>query len=136
LKIQRKWREVAVAGMASLTCMFNGEFHPTSTCLARKKRQIIVAVLHPLSTGVNFINILRAAFMLAGPKNTKQHCWLDCLFLALLGSAGAKASQRTLMKLTPGVNFINILLSTLLRADPKRAKRQSRVRVNFTNLLV
>jgi len=31
--------------------------------------------------GVNFINILRAAFTLVGPKSIKWHCWLDCLFL-------------------------------------------------------
>jgi len=70
--------------------MFNGEFHPTSTCLARKKRHIIVAVLHPLSMG-QFHQ--RAAFMLAGPKNTKQHWWLDCLFGAF-GICGSKSFSK------------------------------------------
>jgi len=33
--------------------------------------------------GVNFINILHAAFTLVGPKSAKWHCWLDCLFLCI-----------------------------------------------------
>ncbi len=32
--------------------------------------------------GVNFTNVLRAAFTLVGPKSAKWHCWLDCLFCA------------------------------------------------------
>ncbi len=36
------------------------------------------------------------------------------IFFALLGSACAKAAYRMLMKLTPGVNFINILRAAFL----------------------
>ncbi len=32
--------------------------------------------------GVNFTNVLCAAFTLVGHKSAKQHCWLDCLFCA------------------------------------------------------
>jgi len=38
----------------------------------------------------------------------------------LLGSAGIKAVHRTLMKFSPGVNFINIA-----RMEPKSVKKQS-----------
>jgi len=49
-------------------------------------------------SGVNFINVLRAAFTLLDPKSVKM---IDTLtvFFTLLG---------TLMKLSPGVNFINV----------------------------
>jgi len=51
--------------------------------------------------GVNFTNILCAAFTLVGPKSAKRHCQLGCLF-AHTGSARVKAARRTLMKLSPG----------------------------------
>jgi hypothetical protein len=52
--------------------------------------------------GVNFINILRTAFMLIDPKSIKK---IDNLtdFFTLLGSARLKAVRRTLIKLSPGV---------------------------------
>jgi len=52
--------------------------------------------------GVNFIKVVRAAFMHSDPKSTKKTS-LRCLF-ALLGSVHAKAARRTLMKLTHDVN--------------------------------
>jgi len=39
---------------------------------------------------------------------------------------GPKAAREMLMKLTTGVNFINILCIAFMRADPKSAKIQSR----------
>jgi hypothetical protein len=54
-----------------------------------------------LTTGVNFTNILPAAFALADPKSTKWHWWLDCLFL-LLGSLFVKADRKMLVKFTIG----------------------------------
>jgi len=61
-----------------------------------------------LTTRVNFINVLQAAFTLIDPKSVKK---IDNLpvFFALLGPAQVNTVHRTLMKLTPGVNFINIL---------------------------
>jgi len=53
-------------------------------------------------TGVNFINVLRAAFALADPKSTKKTDNLTDFF-ALLGSACVKAARRMLLKLTPDV---------------------------------
>ncbi len=54
-----------------------------------------------LTAGVNFINVLPAAFRLADPESAKQ---IDNLtvFFALSGSARVKAARRTLMKLNPG----------------------------------
>jgi len=47
------------------------------------------------------------------------------IFFALLGSA--KAALIMLMKLTPGVNFINILPTAFAPADPESAKRYWRL---------
>ncbi len=57
--------------------------------------------------GLNFINVLRAAFMLADLKRAKETVKLSAFFLAVLGSAGVKAAYRTLMKSKPGGNFTN-----------------------------
>jgi len=51
--------------------------------------------------GVDFTNILRAAFASADPKSAKKTVKLS-VFFVLLGSACAKAAHRMLMKLTPG----------------------------------
>ena len=52
------------------------------------------------SLGVNFTNVLRAAFTLTDPKSAKKLLNLT-VFFALLGSTIAKAAHRTLVKLTP-----------------------------------
>ncbi len=54
--------------------------------------------------GVNFINVLRGAFILSDPKSTKKTVKL-LVFFSLLGSARAKAAHRKLMKLTPGPSW-------------------------------
>jgi len=54
-----------------------------------------------ITAGLNFINILRAAFTLADPECIKRQS-LHQYLLALLGSMSAKAARRTLMKLTSG----------------------------------
>ena len=64
-------------------------------------------------TGVNFINILRAAFMLADPKSAKKLLDLT-VFFELLGSARLIAAKRMLTKLTPGVKLIKTLHLQLL----------------------
>ena len=55
--------------------------------------------------GVNFTNILRAAFTGADPKSAIKLLNLT-VFFALLGSARVKAACRTLVKLTPVVDGI------------------------------
>jgi hypothetical protein len=49
----------------------------------------------------------------------------------LLGSTGTKAARRTLMKLTPWVDFTNVLQAALVQADPKRVKNTNDVTVFF-----
>ncbi len=51
--------------------------------------------------GVNFINALCTAFALVAPKSVRIQPSCQYLF-TLLGSTGAKAARRTLVKLTPG----------------------------------
>jgi len=51
--------------------------------------------------GVNFINVLRAAFAHVDPKSVKRYWGFDWI-LTLLGSTHVKAVRRTLMKLSPG----------------------------------
>jgi len=53
-----------------------------------------------LTLGVNFINILRVAFLHADPKSSKNTVKLSAFF-ALLGSDCVKATRPTLMQLTP-----------------------------------
>ena len=55
-----------------------------------------------LAHGVNFTNVLRAAFTRADPKSAKKTVKLSSFF-ALLGSASVKAARRTLVKLNPGI---------------------------------
>ncbi len=45
------------------------------------------------------------------------------VFLMLLGSTRVKAVCRTLMKLTAGLNFINVLSTAFTSVDPKSVKR-------------
>ncbi len=52
--------------------------------------------------GVNFINILRAAFGHVDPKSVKRYWGFDWI-LTLSGSTCVKAVLRMLMKLSPGV---------------------------------
>ena len=56
------------------------------------------------TAGINFTNILRAAFRCADPKSTKKTVKLSSFF-ALLGSAPAKAAHRMWVKLTPRCQF-------------------------------
>jgi len=51
--------------------------------------------------GVNFTNIIRAAFPRADPKSAKNNVKLS-VFFVLLGSAHIKAACKMLMKLTTG----------------------------------
>jgi len=57
-----------------------------------------------LTPGVNFINVLRAAFAHADTRSIKNAVKSSVSF-NLLGSAHIKAARRTLMNLTPGVTL-------------------------------
>jgi len=75
-----------------------------------------------LSPGVDFINVLQAAFMGTDIESAKKDNQVVSLF-ALLRSARVKAARRTLMRLSPGVNFINVSLAAFAPVDPKSVKR-------------
>ena len=74
--------------------------------------------LMKLTHGLNFINVLRTAFALVGPKSISIQSSSQYLF-TLLGSTGIKASSRTLMKLTPEEVSVGTLhlLPLAVRAD-------------------
>jgi len=62
-------------------------------------------------------------------KNLQSICWY---FNALLGSTRLKAGHKMLMKLTPGLNFINVLHTAFTPADPKGVKSYWWLTVFFT----
>ncbi len=58
--------------------------------------------------GVNFINVLRAAFTRADPESAKKTVKLS-VFFALSGSVkSVKAAHRTLVKLTPDIRIMSL----------------------------
>jgi len=60
----------------------------------------MVTMLTNSTPGVNFTNLLRAAFALVDPESVKIQLSHQCLFM-LLESASIKVVRRTLMKLSP-----------------------------------
>jgi hypothetical protein len=60
--------------------------------------------------------------MPVAPKSVIIQSSRQYLF-TLLGSTGTKAACRTLMKWTPGLNLIIILLIAFTHPDPKSVKR-------------
>jgi len=71
--------------------------------------------------GVNYTNIFTRRFYKRSSQKHKSQSSCQYLF-TLLGSACVKAVRRTLMKLSPGVNFNNNLQVAFTCADPKRVK--------------
>ncbi len=55
-------------------------------------------------------------------------------FFSLLGSLCVKAAHKMSMKLTPGVNFINVLCKVFTLIDPKRVKKIDNLNVIFMHL--
>jgi len=88
-------------------------------------------------SGVNFINVLRAAFTLTDPKSVKIHCQCNWIF-TFLGSACIKAVGRTLMKLTPDVCSFAYLLIKMFCCRGKSSKLKNKcnctVRVCVVNI--
>jgi len=61
---------------------------------------LIVTGTQAMTPGVNFINVLCAAFIQADPQSVKIQ--LSCQYLfTLLGSVRIEAAHKMLMKLTP-----------------------------------
>jgi len=59
-------------------------------------------ILHNL--GVNFINVLQAAFAPIDPKNVKRYWLLDCI-LTLLGAMVVKAVHKYVDEFEPSIEF-------------------------------
>ncbi len=55
----------------------------------------------------------------------------DQYLFTLLGSTSVKAVRRTLMKLSPGVHFINILCTAFALVDPKSIKNTVKSSMSF-----
>ncbi len=54
--------------------------------------------------GVNFINVLRAAFAPVDPKSVKRYCQLDWI-LMLLGATGVKVVRKNVGEIEPRPPF-------------------------------
>ncbi len=80
-------------------------------------------MLVKLTRDVNFTNILYTAFILVDPESLKNSVKYHQYLLTLLVSASIKAVSRMLVKLIPGLNFINILRTAFTLVDPKSIKR-------------
>ena len=73
---------------------------------------------HSLRSGVNFINFI-------GTNFSYERCFGSFLLVTygLVPKFCTKKARKMLMKLTSGVNFINILLEAFMLADSKSAKK-------------
>ncbi len=79
-------------------------------------------MLMKLTAGINFENILQAAFYTE--VFSAAFLYLHFSFVIFWWTnIGAKAAHKMLAKLPPGVNFINILRTALTLIDPKSVKR-------------
>ena len=79
---------------------------------------------------------LRAAFKRADLKSAKKTVILSS-FIAILGSARIKAAHRMLVKLTPGVNFINMHTCSFYTRRSQKGKKTVKwwVEKKLTDLL-
>jgi len=71
-------------------------------------------MLMKLTPGVNFIHVLRAAFMHEDPKSAKKTVKLS-FFLVLLGSPLTKAARKMLVKSIPGHRCVEKFVELNLR---------------------
>ena len=78
-----------------------------------------------LKPGVNFIIVLQAVFTRVDPESTKKTDDLN-VFFALLGSAGTIVACKMLMKLTPEVDFTNILRAAFFARRSQKHKKTLR----------
>ncbi len=69
---------------------------------------LLVSYKLVITLGVNFINVLGAAYTGVDPKSAKMSA-NSSVFFALLGYARVKAARRTLMKLTLGPPFLSFV---------------------------
>jgi len=93
----KKQREVVEKGWPNFLCDLFSYFLSFQYCLLE---HLFVNIRLIDGPGINFINVLRTAFMNAYPNIVKTtHDF--AVYFTFSGSACAKAAWRTLMKLTP-----------------------------------
>jgi len=81
----------------------------------------------PTTTCGQFHQHSMSSFYTRRSRKRKKDWQLNLtVFFTHLGSAGVKAPRRMLMKLTPGINFINVLW-----ADPESTKNAVKLSVLF-----
>ena len=73
---------------------------------------------------------LHTAFTLLDPQSIRTQSSFQYLF-TLLGSMCVKAVRRTLIKLSPSVNFTNVLHAAFALVDPKSIKNTVKSSVSF-----
>ncbi len=80
-------------------------------------------LLNLFKSGVNFTNVFLRSFLgeRRGQKRKKDSEVV--ILFTLLGTTRVKAVLRTLMKLSPGVDFINVIRTAFTLVDPKSVKR-------------
>ncbi len=75
-----------------------------------------------LSPGVNFINVLRAAFAPVDPKRVKRYWQLDSI-LTLLGATGVKAASKYVGKIEPYAQFHQRSMYSLYACRSQKHKK-------------
>jgi len=97
---------------------------PYLDCFDKERAVVAVFVPSELDPGVNFINVLLERFWyeILALKITRL-CFKFEIFLRQ--NISAKCKCKMLMKLTPWVNFTNIIHAASMHADPKSTKKQS-----------
>jgi len=95
---------ISMAGYFDMICIFARTFDRSASNLSHTQRTVCVRDAEARE-GVNFINVLRDAFMSADPKSTKRQSSHLYLF-ALLGSLFVKVACIILVKFTQGGNPI------------------------------
>ena len=96
IRVRNEWTSF-VSVVAAVVAVVNG---CTSSHSLPNEEPLAASTAIGKRPGVNFTNILRAAFTRADPKSAKKLLELNDFF-SLLGSAPVKAAHRMLVKLTP-----------------------------------
>jgi len=91
---------------------------------------LILVEVSSLKNAIGKQGLISPTCLRACLKITKRQSSHQCLFV-LLWSANVKAARRTLVKLTQGVNFINIFCKAFTGEDPKSKKKTVKLSVTF-----
>jgi len=103
--------------------------HSISTITKTKRKTWKEGFSHVISVHIRFWDLgsispiyLHTPFTHVTPKSVRIQSSRQCLFMHL-GSAHKKAALTTLMKLTPGINFINAIHTAFMRTYPRSSRK-------------